>query len=113
MSILESFFKNFIAKISCFLIIILPFILLVVGRINLFENGAYMSVFILSVVLLSLTSLTDFSIELPGFKSSVKNTGASIEINEDQQNKNYKIITHGVADENKAKSLVREMRKKP
>lgn len=92
-------------------ILISPFLLLYLMYVNLFENQGFIAIYLTVLVVVGLNSITDLSIEFPGFKSTAKNTGASIEISENKNEKSYTVITHGSADDKKALKLIDHMRK--
>lgn len=99
-------FKNLIAKLAYLVIIIFPFVFLWFYKINLFQSSIFDVIFILAMILLSLNSLTDSSIEIPGFKITSKNTGASLWADVDLKKKNLAVKLHGSSDDRKVKKVI-------
>lgn len=106
---MQNIFNNNLVKLIYSLVIILPFIFLWLRGLNLFNNNVFVVIYIIALILLSLNSLTDFTMEIPGLKFTIKNTGASLEANADLKNKTIRAQMHGGVDDTKVNKLTKEL----
>lgn len=100
--------RNFII-IFQIIVGIIPFIFLIYPGINLFDPF-FVVVYTTNLLMLTFNTVTDFNIEIYKFKFTVKNTGSSIEINENLDKKEYRVITYGSSDVKKVEQLIDKMR---
>ena len=87
-------------------VILLPIIEKTFWGNNLFVDNGFPLIYIINLVLLTINNLTDFTVEIPGLKLTLKNTGSSNEVIVNFDKREYRVITHGSTDTENTRKLM-------